>query len=345
LAWNFLRALILDSQVLRAVVQMSVRCIGVLISIAPGGAKRSTGQSRWNRTSAGLDEDCSFASERGGALVGSLAKADPVTCVRTRFLFCLVARRAGRRREVLRIARSLLAALVAMRTGRRRVAVALAFGLAMTSNAVLAQNLPKTPWDLHGGLGSSNPAVLPMQGPITLDLQPAQDAWVKVCFKDSDDPDQQDGCLTMREFIQAPERPDPVWDVAFIQRSDGRSIARFILPLALQLPPGILLIIDKRPPIPGYFAMCLGNGCFAEVELTGAAIAALKEAPTMSLEARDSKGEPMTFSIPMKDFVVTFDGLGIDQNAFLQQQQEMERQKNLRGMGPQRREEIVKYHQ
>jgi hypothetical protein len=236
LAWNFLRALIFDSQVLRAVVQMIVRCIGVLISIAPGGAKRSTGQSRWHRISAGMNEDCSFASERAffsgpdrvcgrrGALVGSPANADPVTYLRTKLLFCLVARRAGRRREVLRIARSLLAAPVAIRTGRRRGAAALAFGLAMTSNAILAQNLPKTPWDLHGGLGSSNPAVLQMRGPITLALQPLQNAWVKVCAKEPDN--QKETCGTMREFIRAPERPTPVWEVAMLQLSGGGAALR-----------------------------------------------------------------------------------------------------------------------
>jgi invasion protein IalB len=107
------------------------------------------------------------------------------------------------------------------------------------------------------------------------------------------------------------------------------------------LPPGFLLIIDKRPPILGYFTQCVQNGCSANVELTGEAIAALKEASTISLEARDSKDEPMTFSIPMKDFVAAFDGPGIDQDIF-RQRQEAEERKKFDDRGPQRIERIEK---
>ena len=203
---------------------------------------------------------------------------------------------------------------------------------------VLAQNLPKTPSEPLAELGSSNPAVLQMQGPITLDLQPSEDAWTKVCGKDPNN--QEEVCYTTRNFVLAPDRPTPVWAVAIYQFPGERNLGRFILPLALQLPPGFLLTIDRGAPIRGYFTYCLLNGCFAKIELTSADIAALKEAQTISLEARDRLDKPLTFKLPMKGFAATFASRGIDPEALRQQQQEEKQRKASDKIGPRLREKI-----
>ncbi len=176
------------------------------------------------------------------------------------------------------------------------------------------------------------------QGPVKLDLQPSQTAWTKICGKDQ--ANQKEVCYTTRDFGQGPETP-PTLAVAVYQMSgDERRIARFLLPVALMLQPGFRLIIDKGEPIPGHFAICFPNGCFAEADLNNASIAALKKAQTISLQVRNQVNSEVTFNVPMKDFGAAFDGPAVDPKVLEQQQQEL--QKQLEEKAKQQREQLEK---
>jgi len=121
---------------------------------------------------------------------------------------------------------------------------------------------------------------------------------------------------------------------------DERRIARFLLPVALMLQPGFRLIMDKGEPIPGHFAICFPNGCFAETDLNGAAIANLKKAQTVSVQVRNQVNNEVTFNVPMKDFATAFDGPPIDPKVLEQQQQEL--QKQLEEKAKAQREQLEK---
>jgi invasion protein IalB len=226
-------------------------------------------------------------------------------------------------------------------------ALALILGLAMASGAAPAQTAQKPaaspPAAPPAAPAPAAPGAAPAQpqGPVSLDLQALQSPWTKICGKDQ--ANGKEVCYTTRDFGQAADQP-PTLAVAVYQMSgDDRRIARFLLPVALMLQPGFRMIIDKGEPIPGHFAICFPNGCFAEADLNGAAIATLKKAQMVSIQVRNQVNNQVTFNVPMKDFGVAFDGPAVDPKVLQEQQQEL--QKQLEEKAKEQREQLEKQQQ
>jgi invasion protein IalB len=227
---------------------------------------------------------------------------------------------------------------------RRFCALALVCGLATASGAAFAQSTQKpaapapAPAPSAPAGGGAAPAATAAQGPVKLDLVPSQSPWTKICGKDQGN--GKEVCYTTRDFGQGADTP-PTLAVAIYQMSgDDRRIARFLLPVALMLQPGFRLIIDKNEPIPGHFAICFPNGCFAEAELNGAAIATLKKATQVTVQVRNQVNNEVTFTVPMKDFGAAFDGPAVDPKQLEQQQQEL--QKQLEEKATEQRQQLEK---
>jgi invasion protein IalB len=212
---------------------------------------------------------------------------------------------------------------------RRLGAVALAGGLAIASGAALAQSAAKP--------AAPAPAAAPA-GPISLDLQPMASPWTKICGKDT--ASSKEVCYTTRDFGQAADQP-PTLAVAIYQMSgEDKRIARFLLPVALMLKPGFRLVIDKGEPIEGKFAICFPNGCFAEAELNGQAIGALKKAQTAIVQVHNQANNIVSFNLPMKDFGAAFDGPAADPAKIEQQQKTLQDQ--LQEKATKEREQLEK---
>jgi len=232
----------------------------------------------------------------------------------------------------------------------RSCALALVCGIAL-SGAALAQTekkpaapaapaqapapqAPAAPLQAPG----APPAQAQTAEPVKLDLQASQSPWTKVCGKDQGN--GREVCYTTRDFGQAADQPPTLAVAIYQMQGEDRRIARFLLPVALMLQPGFRLIIDKGEPIAGHFAICFPNGCFAETDLNGAAMANLKKAPTISLQVRNQVNNQVTFNVPMKDFATAFDGPAVDPKILEQQQQEL--QKQLEEKAKQQREQLEK---
>jgi len=174
--------------------------------------------------------------------------------------------------------------------------------------------------------------------PVKLDLQASQSPWTKVCGKDQTN--GKEVCYTTRDFAQGADQPPTLAVAVYQMQGEDRRIARFLLPVALMLQPGFRLIIDKGEPIPGHFAICFPNGCFAETDLNGAAMGNLKKATTISVQVRNQVNNQVTFNVPMKDLATAFDGPAVDPKVLEQQQQEL--QKQLEEKAKQQREQLEK---
>jgi invasion protein IalB len=218
---------------------------------------------------------------------------------------------------------------------RRLGALSLAACLALSAQVAVGQTAPKT---LAPG-AAAPPAGA--QGPVKIELQALQSPWQKVCGNDPANNKQI--CYTTRDFGQSSEQA-PTMAVAIYQvTGEERRIARFLLPVALMLRPGFRLIIEKGEPIDGHFAICFPNGCFAEADLNGAAIAALKKATTINVIVRNQVNNEVTFVVPMKDFASAFDGPAVDPKVIQQQNEEL--QKQLEQKAIQQRQQLEKQQQ
>lgn len=205
-------------------------------------------------------------------------------------------------------------------------AMALACGFAAPIGAALAQN------------GQRLAAPPQATGPIKLDLLPMQSPWTKICGTDQGNNKQV--CYTTRDFGQAVDKPPTLAVAIYQMQGEENRIARFLLPVALMLKPGFRLILDKGEPIPGEFAICFPNGCFAETKLNGASLAALKRAQTATIQVRNQGNAEVNFIVPMKDFAAAFDGPAIDPKVLARQNEQL--QKQLEEKARLQREELEK---
>ena len=196
-------------------------------------------------------------------------------------------------------------------------AVTLTVGLAAASSAALAQGTPKP-------APAAPPAQAAPTGPIRLELQPMQSPWTKICGTDQGNNKQV--CYTTRDFGQSADQAPTLAVAIYQMQGEDNRIARFLLPVALMIHPGFRLIIDKGEPIPGEFAICFPNGCFAETKLDSAKIATLKKAQTATVQVRNQGNVEVSFTLPMKDFAAAFDGPAADPKVIQQQNQELQKQ-------------------
>jgi invasion protein IalB len=209
----------------------------------------------------------------------------------------------------------------------RMAAMAFAAAAIMGDDAALAQaTKPAAP----------APGQAAAAGPVKLELVGLQPQWTKQCSKDQGG---KEVCLTQREFGQVVDQP-PTLIIAVYQIGDEHRFARFVLPLGFLLSPGFRLLPEKGEPIPGRFAFCLPQGCFAEAELGNAGINALKKSGTASVVVRNQANTEVTFSFPMRDFGPAYDGPPMDPKVIEQQNQELQRQ--LEEKARQQREQLEK---
>ncbi|MGD1016157.1 MAG: invasion associated locus B family protein [Roseiarcus sp.] len=221
-------------------------------------------------------------------------------------------------------------------------ALTVAAGLALSASGAFAQATkpaaPATPAPAAPATPApaAPAAAAPPSGPVKLDLLPMQAPWTKICGKDQGS--GKEVCYTTRDFGQAADQPPTLAIAVYQMANEDRRIARFLLPVGLLLKPGFRLVIDKGEPIDGKFAICFPNGCFAEAELNGTTLGALKKAQTASVIVRNQANIEVTFDLPMKDFATAFDGPAVDPKALEQQNQEL--QKQLEEKARQQREKL-----
>jgi Invasion associated locus B (IalB) protein len=121
--------------------------------------------------------------------------------------------------------------------------------------------------------------------------------------------------------------------VSLVQAQDGTpKILRVTLPLGVRLPFGTRIIIDQGTPLQSNYLMCLA-GCSSDYEATTEMVDKLRKSQTLTVQAINPGGYPVSVSVPLTDFAKAYDGTPIDQKVLL------ERDKKLQGELERRAEE------
>jgi invasion protein IalB len=156
---------------------------------------------------------------------------------------------------------------------------------------------------------------------VQVKSEASQTDWTKACGKDPSN--SKDICYTTRDFVS--DQNVPVIAVAVYDvKGEPNKMVRFLLPLQLLLPPGLRVGFDQSQPLEGRYAICFPNGCFAEVPMKEADIAAMKKAANLNVSVQNQMGTVVTFQVPLAGFGQAFDGAPIDPEK-LKQQQEMQK--------------------
>ncbi len=145
-------------------------------------------------------------------------------------------------------------------------------------------------------------------------------SWTKFCLK-GQEADAEQFCYTGTEGrMEASARP--LVSAILIEPEDQRKrVLRITVLLGVRLEPGTRLIVDRKEPMASPYLVCDPNGCMADYEVSPDLFAQLKQGKTLTVQAVNSAGRPINFTLPLDQFAKAYDGPPADAKIFENQRQ------------------------
>ncbi|MBI4276140.1 MAG: invasion associated locus B family protein [Rhizobiales bacterium] len=168
----------------------------------------------------------------------------------------------------------------------------------------------------------AHPAQPGQAQPAQQDVQLIYSPWTKFCLKGQEASAKQ-VCFTGKDARI--ESGAPVVAAVLIEPEGAeKKILRVTLPLGMQLQPGTRIIIDQGQPSTGPYVICFTNGCMADYEANTDMIGKLKKGQTLSVQAINSGGAPVSLALPLAEFAKAYDGPPTDPKVFEEQQKKLQ---------------------
>ena len=215
--------------------------------------------------------------------------------------------------------------------GRALTAALAVFGLAAAAffaAPALAQQPPAKPAPAKPAPAQpQQPAQAPQgqspQGQAAAQGQPQlmYSPWVKVCGKGQDTNNKQVCVLTKDGRL---ENGMPVAVVQLFEPEGQPKMMRVTVPLGMQIQHGTRLIIDQSPPLNEPYKICFPIGCVSDYQVTDDMIKQMKKGTTLTLQAINMQGTPISLPLPLNDFAKAYDGPATDPKVFEEQQQKLQ---------------------
>ncbi len=168
--------------------------------------------------------------------------------------------------------------------------------------------------------------------------------WVKLCEKapaapakdKKEKPKELNVCLTHHEQLESTSGMVLV-SVAIreIEGQDKKGLM-VMVPLGMQLRPGVLVKFDDDKPMNLPFTLCHPMGCTAEAEATKEILDRMKKAKNIAVGAINIAGKTIGFRVPMQGFDKTLAGPPADNAKY------KEERKRVMMAIRQRQQELVK---
>ncbi len=165
--------------------------------------------------------------------------------------------------------------------------------------------------------------------------------WMKVCGKGPDTNNKQVCVITKDGRL---ENGMPVAVAQLFEPEGEQKVLRVTVPLGMQLQHGTRVIIDQGQPAQQPYRICFPIGCMSDYPVTDAEIAQMKKGQTLTIQAINMQGTPISLPLPLNDFAKAYEGPATDPKAFEEQQRKLqeelqkkaeEARKKLEGQQPQ----------
>src|SRR6185312_15330905 len=84
------------------------------------------------------------------------------------------------------------------------------------------------------------------------------------------------------------------------------------------------MIIDQGQPANEPYKICFPIGCVADYPVTDDTIKQMKQGKTLTLQAINMQGQPISLPLPLSDFAKAYDGPATDPKVFEEQQRKLQ---------------------
>jgi len=163
----------------------------------------------------------------------------------------------------------------------------------------------------------------PQQQPQAATGQPQlmYSPWMKVCGK-GQDTNNKEVCVITKDGRL--ENGMPVAIVQLFEPQGEPKVLRVTVPLGMQLPHGTRVIIDQGQPMQSPYKICFPVGCMSDYPVTDDMVAKMKKGQTITVQAINMQGTPISLPLPLTDFAKAYDGPPTDPKAFEEQQRKLQ---------------------
>ncbi|MEJ2116408.1 MAG: invasion associated locus B family protein [Alphaproteobacteria bacterium] len=178
---------------------------------------------------------------------------------------------------------------------------------------------------LVAGIGLAATPTLAADGKKAAASKKAKNFWVKLCDKahSAKNPKKKiDVCVTHHEQIHTKTGMVLV-SVALRQIEGQKNVVMVMVPLGMQLRPGVLMKFDNDKPIKLDYTFCAVLGCYAELEATPAIVKKMKSAKKITVGFMSPEGKLVPMGVPMDGFVKTLDGKPADSKQYMKERKRM----------------------
>jgi invasion protein IalB len=202
--------------------------------------------------------------------------------------------------------------------GRVFIAALAAFGLAASVTlAVQPAHAQKKPAEKPAPAQPEQQAAAAGQSPPQLMYSP----WMKVCGQGKDTNNEKVCVVTKDGRL---ENGMPVAIVQLFEPEGKPKVLRVTVPLGMQLQHGTRVIIDQEKPVNEPYKICFPIGCMSDYPVSDQMIKDLKKGTTLTVQAINMQGTPISLPMPLKDFAKAYDGPATDPKVFEEQQRKLQ---------------------
>ena len=145
--------------------------------------------------------------------------------------------------------------------------------------------------------------------------------WLKVCGKGPETNNKQVCVLTKDGRL---ENGMPVAIVQLFEPEGEPKVLRITVPLGMQLQHGTRMIIDQGQPAQEPYKICFPVGCMSDYPVTDDMIAKMKKGQTITVQAINMQGTPISLPLPLNDFAKAYDGPPTDPKVVEEQQRKLQ---------------------
>ena len=145
--------------------------------------------------------------------------------------------------------------------------------------------------------------------------------WLKVCGKGAET-NNKEVCVVTKDGRL--ENGMPVAIVQLFEPEGEPKVLRVTVPLGMQLAHGTRMMIDQGTPTQQPYKICFPVGCMSDYPVTDDMIAKMKKGQTITLQAINMQGTPISLPLPLADFAKAYDGPPTDPKVVEEQQRKLQ---------------------
>ncbi len=145
--------------------------------------------------------------------------------------------------------------------------------------------------------------------------------WLKVCGKGAET-NNKEVCVVTKDGRL--ENGMPVAIVQLFEPEGEAKVLRVTVPLGMQLAHGTRMVIDQGTPAQQPYKICFPVGCMSDYPVTEDMIAKMKKGQTITLQAINMQGTPISLPLPLADFAKAYDGPPTDPKVVEEQQRKLQ---------------------